>query len=107
MIRDTFNRRFPVDKTVVGSFGRFAIVRGSFPSPKGAECRYGIFILNAENAPMTDDGVSLSFDEVRQLADLLPTLISTGKIRDITPPAEFKAAVEAREAAKKTPPRLW
>ena len=53
----------------------------------------------------------LTCDEVKQLAELLPVLVSAGEIREITPPAEFKEALEAREAAKeaarKAPRSIW
>jgi len=111
MIKDAFNRRTPVDMKVIGRYGRYAIVRGSYPGPKGAVCQYGLYMPGAESCPATDDGIVLSCDEVKQLAELLPVLVSAGEIREITPLADFKAALEAREAAKeaarKTPRPLW
>ena len=92
MIRDFFNRRGPIDKTVLGRFGRYVLVRGSCPSSRGAECKYGLYIPGAELVPVGDVGVVLDAEELRQLAALLPTL----EIRDVTPPQEFKAAVEAQ-----------
>lgn len=106
-IKDTFSRRYPVDKTVIGRFGRYAIVRGSYPTPNGIACRYGLYMPGKDNVPATDDGIALSFDEVTQLADILPALASKGEIRETTPPAEYKATMEAIEAAKKAPTQLW
>ena len=42
MIKDIFNRKTPVDMKVIGRYGRYVIVRGSYPGPKGAVCRYGL-----------------------------------------------------------------
>lgn len=106
-IKDYFNRRFPIDKTVIGRFGRYTIMRGSYPTPNGFECKYGLYMPGRENAPAMDDGIALSFDEVSQLAELLPVLIAKGEIRQTTPPAEYKATMEAIEAAKKAPLQLW
>ena len=106
-IKDIFSRRYPVDKTIIGRFGRYAIVRGSFPSPKGPECKYGVYIPGAESAPLVNDGIVLTFDEIKQLAALLPGLVSNGSIRESTPPAEYKATMEAIKPGKKAPTRLW
>lgn len=107
MIRDFFNRRFPIDKTVIGRFGRYSIVRGTFPNANGTPCLYGLYMPGKENVPAMDDGIALSYDEVTQLAELLPVLIAKGDVRQNTPPAEYKAATEAIEAAKKAPIQLW
>ena len=106
-IKDTFSRRYPVDKTVIGRFGRYAIVRGSYPTPNGIECKFGLYMPCKGNVPATDDGIALSFEEVTQLADILPVLIAKGDVRQNTPPAEYKATMEAIEAAKKAPTQLW
>ena len=101
MIKDFFSRHCPVDKTVLGRFGRYALVRGSFPGSRGAECRYGMYITGPELVPVGDLGVVLDAEELRQLAALLPTL----EIRDVTPPDEFKAALEATKQEGRRP--LW
>lgn len=101
MIKDFFNRRAPIDKTILGRFGRYALVRGSFPGSRGAECRYGIYVPGQELVPVGDLGVVLDAEELRQLAALLPTL----EIRDVTPPQEFKAALEAMKPEGRRP--LW
>ena len=107
-IKDCFNRRFPIDKTVIGRFGRYAIVRGTFPNANGTPCLYGLFMPGKDAIPL-DDGVVLSFDELTQLAELLPELISKGEVRQMTPPAEYSATVEAVDAKKKDAMRrrLW
>lgn len=107
MIKDFFNRRYPVDKTVIGRFGRYSIVRGTFPNADGTPCLYGLYMPGKENVPATDDGIALSYDELTQLAELLPVLIAKGEARQNTPPAEYKATMEAIEAAKKAPIQLW
>ena len=106
MIKDFFNQHNPIDKTVIGRFGRYAIVRGSFPGGKGIVCRYGFYIPGKDLVPI-GDGIALEFDELTQLAELLPALVSSGEIRRTTPREEYAAAVEAREAARKTPMQLW
>ena len=107
MIMDFFSRRHPIDKTVIGRFGRYSIVRGTFPNANGTPCLYGLYMPGKENVPAMDDGIALSYDEVSQLAELLPALIAKGDIRKNTPPAEYKATMEAIEAAKKAPMQLW
>ena len=106
-IKDIFSRRYPIDKTVIGRFGRLSLVRGTFPNANGTPCLYGLYMPGRDNIPTTDDGVVLSFDEVTQLAELLPVLIAKGEVRQMTPPAEYKATMEAIEAAKKAPLQLW
>lgn len=98
--KDFFNSRNPVDKTLLARFGRFVLVRGTFPNANGLPCLYGIFTPGPELAAMTD-GIVLRPDELRQLAALLPTM----DIRDSTPPAEYQAAIGAREKKKQS--LLW
>ena len=113
MIKDYFNRKYPADLTPLARFGRYAIVRGSFPrvGTEKIPCLYGVYITGSESLPVTDDGIILTSDEVKQLADLLQALISSGAIREVTPASEFEAAQAARkaaqEAARKTPRPLW
>ena len=107
MIKDFFNRRHPIDKTVIGRFGRYSIVRGTFPNDNGTPCLYGLYMPGKETVPAMDDGLVLSFDEVTQLAELLPVLIAKGDVRQNTPPAEYRATMEAVEEAKKGRTSLW
>lgn len=111
MIRQFFNREYPADKTLLGRAGRYVIVRGSYPSSRGPECKYGLFIPGHETlVPQGDNsGVALTYEEICKLAQLLPSLVAAGDIRPTTPAAEFKAAVEAVEAAKNAqkPAPLW
>ena len=106
MIKDFFNQHNPIDKTVIGRFGRYAIVRGSYRNGNDFICRYGLYLPGRDLVPVSD-GIALDFDELTQLAELLPALVSSGEIRRTTPREEYAAAVEAREAARKTPMQLW
>lgn len=111
MIKQYFNREYPPDKTMLGRAGRFVIVRGSYPSNRGPECKYGVFIPGHDAlVPQGDDsGIAFTYEEICKLAQLLPSLVAAGDIRPTTPAAEFKAAVEAVEAAKNAqrPAPLW
>lgn len=105
MIKDFFNKHTPIDKTVLGRFGRYVLVRGSCSGSRGAECKYGLYIPGQELVPVGDVGVVLDAEELRQLAALLPDLIASGKVRDFTPPQEFQAALEAQKQEGRKP--LW
>lgn len=111
MIKMFFNAEYPVDKTMLGRAGRFSLVRGSYPSDRGPECKYGIYIASGDKlVPSTNDsGIVLTYEEICKLAQMLPALMEAGDIRPKTPVAEFKAAMDAAEAAKnaKRPAPLW
>jgi len=111
MIKDVFNRNYPIDKTMVGRFGRYSIIRGSYPGTTfsgDATCRYGIFIPNNDLTPITE-GIALSYEEMVELANILPTLIESGAIRPTTSGDEYRAIAAAKEEAAKNAPRraIW
>ena len=111
MIKDYFNKVYPVDKTLLGNAGRFALVRGSYPSSRGPECKYGLYIASVGNlVPQSNDsGIVLTYEEICTLAQLLPSLVAAGDIRPTTPAEEFKSATKAAEDAKNAhkPAPLW
>ena len=101
MIKETFNRHYPIDKKKIANIGRYSIVRGSYPNGNGdPACKYGIFLPSSDLTPLTDMGIALSYEEIIQLADMLPKLIEKGAIRPSTPKVEYDAFVDADKKAK-------
>ena len=92
------------DVTDLGQVGAYRLIRYTRPTatPNGErlQCMYGLCL--AGSAKLT-----MSFDDIVRLTNLLASLLEAGEIRELTPRAEWQALQAAQEAAKEPPRRLW
>lgn len=101
MVKYSFNKNYPPDKKRIANIGRYALVRGSYPKGFGdCECKYGLYTPGADLTPITDMGIVFTYDELVQLAEVLPRLIEAGTIRPETSKAEYEAFADAEKKAK-------